>query len=326
MKLSLEGRRARRRIREEYSPGFPFAPWRPPAQLDRVSVRRPSAVLHRRSMSSADRPSHLASHYSLRHRMIASLSRLFDGYVYTMRRGLAKGLRRKGGLGFVPNWIARGTHDTAETRFLAALDLKDKVVFDIGGFQGLLTMFFATRARSVVVYEPNPDSRRRLQDNLGLNGISNVIVRPVGVGAEAGEFELVFDPLMAGGASADAHVSGQIRTTAGHLRVERIRVVSVDDDIAQNGLPVPSFVKIDVEGMELDVLRGMRRLLRSARPALYIEMHGATPDEKRANARRVLEELAASGYGDVTHVESGSRVTPQTADVAARGHLHCRAG
>jgi FkbM family methyltransferase len=277
-------------------------------------------------MSSADRSSHLRSHYTIRHRLIATVSRMFDGYVYTMRRGLAKGLKRKGGLGFVPNWIARGTHDTPETRFLLGLDLRDKVVFDIGGFQGLLTMFFATRAKSVVVYEPNPESRARLQDNLALNAIRNVTVRPVGVGAQEGEFELVFDPLMAGGASADAKVAGQIRETAGHLRVERIRVVSVDDDIAESRLPIPAFVKIDVEGMELEVLRGMRRLLRSARPALYIEMHGATLDEKRANARRVLEELAASGYGDVTHVETGSRVTPQTADVAARGHLYCRAG
>jgi FkbM family methyltransferase len=276
-------------------------------------------------MSFADSSSHLASHYTLRHRLIARISRMLDGYVYTMRRGLAKGLKRKGGLGFVPSWIASATHDTPETRFLQGLDLRDKVVFDVGGFQGILTLFFARQARTVVVYEPNPDTRRRLEENLALNRFTNVTVRPVGVGAEEGEFELVFDPLMAGGASADARVAGQIRETAGHLRVERIRVVSVDDDIAHNSLPVPALVKIDVEGMELDVLRGMRRLLRSGRPALYIEMHGATLDEKRANARRVLEELASSGYGDVTHIESGGRVTPQTSDVAAQGHLYCRA-
>ena len=65
-------------------------------------------------------------------------------------------MRRRGGLGFVP-W---GPAETAETRFLRALDVGDKVVYDIGGFEGLLTMFFSRRARNVIAWEPNSNTRR----------------------------------------------------------------------------------------------------------------------------------------------------------------------
>lgn len=274
-------------------------------------------------MTFVDGTNHLRTHYSFRHRITARVSKLLDGYVYTIRHGLAKGLRRKGGLGWVPSWVGGATSETAETAFLGRLDLRDKVVFDVGGFQGVLAMFFARLATQVVVYEPNPSSRERLQDNLALNAFTNVTVRPVGVGEKNEELELVFDPLMAGGASANANVAGQIRSSARNLRVETITIVSLDDEVA-DGVPAPDFVKIDVEGMELGVLKGMRKLLRSHQPVLYIEMHGATMEEKRANSRAVVDELFASGYTNILHIETQQQVTPETSDIAARGHLHCR--
>ena len=274
-------------------------------------------------MTFVDGSTYLKSHYSLKHRITARLSKLLDGYEYTVRRGLTKGLKRKGGLGFIPAWIARSANENEETAFFEALKLDGVTVFDVGGFQGLLTMFFARRAKQVVVFEPNPSSRKRLLENLALNQFRNVVVRPVGVGETAGELELVFDPLMPGGASANSKVAGQIRSDSENLQVERMQIVSLDDEVA-GGLPAPAFVKIDVEGMELGVLKGMRKVMRSAHPAIYIEMHGATMEEKKENARAVVAELEQSGYMNIRHIESGARITNANADAAARGHLYCQ--
>lgn len=265
--------------------------------------------------------SHLRAHYSLKHRAIARVSQWLDSYTYTVRHGLLAGMKRKGGLGFLPAAIS-GHQETAETRFLSHLDLTDAVVYDIGGFQGLLTMFFSMRARTVVVYEPNPISRHRLEENLALNHIANVTVRPVGVGARAETTTLVFDPLMPGAATAHSSIGGQIRDTATRWHTADVRIVSLDEDRRTERLPDPSLVKIDVEGLELDVLRGMSETLRTVRPALYIEMHGATMDEKRDNARAVVELLADSGYA-MQHVESGSHLTRSSSALAAQGHLFC---
>src|SRR5687767_4839599 len=100
----------------------------------------------------------------------------FSQLTYTAQRGLHKGMRIHGGLGWVP-----GGTLSEEDSFLASLDLRVKVVFDIGGFFGYKTLFFASRAKQVVVYEPNPHNRARLMRNVSENKLQNVTVRPVGL-------------------------------------------------------------------------------------------------------------------------------------------------
>src|SRR5580704_17203984 len=85
-------------------------------------------------------------HYSLRHRAIAWISRhLFDRFTYTVRHGLIRGMRRKGGLGWIPAGIAQ----TKEEIFWRGLPLAGLVIYDVGAFHGILTLFFAARCKQV---------------------------------------------------------------------------------------------------------------------------------------------------------------------------------
>ena len=79
--------------------------------------------------------SYRKTHYTLRHRMIATLSQRLDGITYTQRHGLIRGMKRQGGLGFLPAILAGGDHETAEHRFLRSLDLRNKVVYEVGAFR-----------------------------------------------------------------------------------------------------------------------------------------------------------------------------------------------
>ena len=264
------------------------------------------------------------THYTLRHRMIAALSQRLDGITYTQRHGLIRGMRRRGGLGFLPAILTGRTHDTPEHHFLEALDLRDKVVYEVGAFQGLLTLFFSSRAREVIAYEPNPPSYARVTENLRLNGRANVRLRQLAVGDRPGTLTLLTDPLMPGGASADPQVSGQIRASVAAITSVTVPVVTLDDDVRAAQLPAPDFIKIDIEGMELPALRGMRSILRQHFPELYIEMHGATIEQKDTNVRAVVDFLTDVGYTRILHVESGSPITPATATTARRGHLYCQ--
>src|SRR5258705_4790053 len=84
-----------------------------------------------------------------------------------------------------------------------------------------------------------------------------------GLGAADREADLVFDDGMAGGASADPSVGGQILGATGrHLQHARIAVRTVDAVVAPAGAP-PDFLKIDVEGMEIAVLHGAEQVLRN---------------------------------------------------------------
>lgn len=269
--------------------------------------------------------SYLKTHYTLRHRLVAAISNRLDNLTYTQRHGLIRGLKRKGGLGFLPAVLADRRHETAEHRFLRSLNLSGQVVYEVGAFHGLLTLFFSGRAKEVIAYEPNPSSHRRVLENLRLNGRANVRVRNVAVGEREGSITLLCDTLMPGGTSGDPALAAQIRGSSPEATTIDVRVVPLDDDIAAAGLPPPDFVKIDIEGMELPALRGMTQTLALYRPALYLEMHGATATHKDQNVRAIVEFLSGLGYDDIQHVESGETVTVAHATRAREGHLYCTA-
>jgi FkbM family methyltransferase len=261
-----------------------------------------------------DRP---FQHYSWRHRVVAWISQnLFDDFTYTVPHGLLAGMKRKGGLGWVP--VKRKA--SKEDHFLERLDLAGKVAYDVGAFQGLMTMFFAKQARQVIAFEPNAANRKRIEENLALNEITNVVIHPYGLSTSAGVAKLSFDPLMPGAGSIDAVISKTIAEHRGSKALE-IELRTLDDEVA-NGLPAPDFIKIDVEGAELEVLKGGPKTL-ARRPALFLEMHGETMNDKRCKVAAIVEFLLSVGYESIRHVESDRLITSANSAEAAQGHLYC---
>jgi FkbM family methyltransferase len=262
-------------------------------------------------------------HYTVRHRIISWISRkFFSRYTYTVRHGLLRGLKRKGGLGWVPEAFSKSIH-TAENEFWQKLPLTGLTVYDVGSFEGLLALFFASRAKQVICYEPNSRNYGRLRDNLELNGFSQVIVRKTGVGEAPQEIQMVWNPAMPGGASAEAATATHLQDTVTGVMVETIPITTLDQDAEQNGLPAPDLIKIDIEGWELQALRGASRLLRQFGPALYLEMHGETMAEKKQKVRDIVQYLEEAGYQTIEHIESGQRITSANSQVAVEGHLYC---
>jgi FkbM family methyltransferase len=242
---------------------------------------------------------------------------LFQSYIYTIRHGLAAGMRRKGGLGFLP--IDR--RETAEIAFLRKLSFEGKVIYDIGSFEGVLTLFFGRAGSKVVAYEPNPRNYARCLDNVRLNRLSNVQVLNRGISDRAGHIDLIYDPLMPGAGSGEKDIAQQIGSSVKTSRKVRIPIVSLDDDIRLNGLPEPDFIKIDIEGMELPALKGMERTLRDRHPELFIEMHGATATEKMAITRAVVDLLESHNYR-AYDIESRRYLTRSDIGNHLPGHLY----
>jgi FkbM family methyltransferase len=255
-------------------------------------------------------------HYSLRHRAVAWISRhLFDRATYTVRHGLIRGMKRKGGLGWMPAWLARGAQTKEET-FWRGLALDGVVVYDVGAFHGILTMFFASRCAQVIAYEPNEINKARLIENIRLNSLINVQVRKLGIGAQAGSGTLSYNPEMAGGGTLEPSANAPVSQT--------VQITTLDRDIAASALPAPDLIKIDIEGWELEALKGARETLAAYHPALFLEMHGETMREKKRNAAAIVDFLRDMGYQSIVHVESGVAITTGNEDLAAEGHLYCQ--
>ena len=263
-------------------------------------------------------------HYSLKHRLIAWISiHLFDSATYTVRRGLLKGMKRRGGLGWVPAMFSPGSI-MAEQQFWFGLDLSGKTVYDVGAFQGLLTLFFASRTKAVVCFEPNTQNHKRLMENLMLNGIKNVIVCNAGVGSRHETRKMVANPLMAGGASVDGKTVDELLRSGARTVAEEISVVALDEEIPRANLPSPDLIKIDIEGWELEALRGARHTLELHKPALFLEMHGETMREKRRKVAEIVGFLWELNYRRIRHIETGTSITPENTSVAVEGHLYCQ--
>jgi FkbM family methyltransferase len=247
-------------------------------------------------------------------------ARVFSSFKYRARHGLHRGLMVVGGLGFIPfNSLS------AEERYLFALDLTDKVVYDVGAFIGLRTLFFATRARHVISYEPNSENRRRLNRNLEANSfVSKVTVRPVGVGNCKGSMNVLWDDRRAGECVAESSPGGRLLLESGTpFRRETVSITTLDEDVRTYAWP--DFIKIDVEGLELAVLQGADRTLREHAPDLFIELHGTTLENKVKNAEDVLGLLFNRGY-QVYDVELGKTIKPGETFKQAPSHIHCVPG
>lgn len=170
-------------------------------------------------------------------------------------------------LGVTPTLLAEGVYDPGFVAFIRRTLRRGDVAVDVGANIGLFTLEMAWRVRSpgrVFSYEPNPRVAVLLADSLYANQMlglkAEVNLRSVAVGAEAGSLTLRVPRRHSGMASANpsAEDPGEMP-----VDVHEVPVVTLDEDLAAVGWI--DLVKIDVEGLEDQVLRGMRRLLGEGR-------------------------------------------------------------
>jgi FkbM family methyltransferase len=166
----------------------------------------------------------------------------------------------------------------------------DDVVWDIGSSVGLFSVHAANRVKRVVAFEPDPVTFKTLCANISINAVTErVETVQAAVGASSGMLELKSD-----GAQGRSPSLADIGLHQGSVSVD----VKTIDDMIRDGMPVPSVVKIDIEGGENDALKGGIQLLKSEQgPRLImLEVHPEYLKSFGAEAEDVLEILRDAGY------------------------------
>jgi len=215
--------------------------------------------------------------------MIMRYSSLDGEWTFTLRDGARMVMPRASRM----TWGAafRGAYDPEAQALLRSFIAPNSVVLDIGAALGLWTIPLARaaadRGSTLWAFEPLPGNQPWLQRNIAANGLENVRVEACALATARG---VAFMKVEQGGSGSGAILD------EGEIEVP----VRVLDDFAFPG-PV-SAVKIDVEGYELQVLRGATKLLDRDRPVILGEFSAIWLHDRGENLDEFLEEMQGRDY------------------------------
>jgi FkbM family methyltransferase len=167
---------------------------------------------------------------------------------------------------------------------------KGDIFVDVGANEGMMTLLGAKLVGPtglVISFEPNPTPRSILDRSLKRNKIANVELHAAGLSDEAGELRLFVPRINTGEGSftkpADATAGGYVSCP-----------VLVGEQVI--GDRQPRLVKVDVEGFEAHVLKGLTSVLRTARPIIVMEMIASHLARDGQSPQQLCEWLASFGY------------------------------
>ncbi|MDQ3440266.1 MAG: FkbM family methyltransferase [Planctomycetota bacterium] len=207
---------------------------------------------------------------------------------YTMRLSLA-------------NWSERQTYflgryyDLHTQAFAMTCVRPGDTFIDVGGNSGMITLLAARlvgEGGHVHTFEPNPVEGDRIRAALDENGIPNVTLHRMGLADARAELTL----------SVVSHHSGLgtfaevLPWEAKYVSAKHVAKVARGDDVLPPNLNGAVTIKVDVEGYECRVLRGLHGTLTKYRPAVVAEASDAHLRRAGQSAKELLDLMADLGY------------------------------
>lgn len=183
-----------------------------------------------------------------------------------------------------------GTYEPEFLRALCKCVRHGDTCVDVGGNLGYYCLLMADLVGPegrVITFEPVEENLEVLKENIAVNRIKNVELVQTALGAQPGVLSLIRSE--AGSISATPSVRGY--AVEGAQSSIDVPVNTLDAYLEEKGWR-PTVIKIDVEGAELEVLRGAVNTLRVARPTVLLEVHGWDS----ASSTEARQFFAAVGY------------------------------
>ena len=177
-------------------------------------------------------------------------------------------------------WYDTTDSDWNEMRFIRDhLIQPGDVILECGAHHGCATIVFSNwvgHKGQIIAFEPVPKNAYILQKNIELNDRKNIILERKAVGPKTGR----------------CHISGEsnslVSTRGRGIEVDMIRLDEYEHFH-------PTFLKIDVEGFEIEVLKGAKNIL-ATKPKLDIEIHTRTLKHYGSSAKNVFDFIKTEEY------------------------------
>ena len=222
--------------------------------------------------------------------------------VVTLPQGIGAGLK------FHPDesnpTFARGTYELPIQQILAQYLKPGDVFYDIGaniGFFSTIAARLVGKSGQVYSFEPVAKNVARVRRNAKLNRFSQIKVFPKAVSENSGQGNLLLAQHSGGATLATA---GMPPDMTGAVQVD---LISIDDWLDRQKLKPPSLIKIDVEGAELEAIKGMLQTIRTFKPILLYEVDDDRLDRFQQKQEELDTYVKELGY-QVSHTANAYNV------------------
>lgn len=163
--------------------------------------------------------------------------------------------------------VSEGTWEPATFSAIGSHISSETVFLDFGTWIGPITLFAATKAKSVLSFEPDPEALRRLEINIALNPelAPKIKVVSKAIWPVASQLEMRAGCEPGDSMSSLVHASGD--------KTWKVDTITPGEVAAMLPAGAPVFIKIDVEGAEYDIVPALGPLLNRKNVAVLISFH-----------------------------------------------------
>ncbi len=161
-----------------------------------------------------------------------------------------------------------GEYEAATNRILAEYIKSDDVVIEAGANMGSETLLISRLATTGHVYgfEPNPYVFERLKINVSINELKNVEVYDQALGEKDCTVQFNIYPKD----FCNSGMSSKYMETSQTRKIEVIQK-TLDSFVMEHNLPKIDFIKMDIQGAEMDMLTGAQNTISTHKPTIFTE-------------------------------------------------------
>jgi FkbM family methyltransferase len=191
-------------------------------------------------------------------------------------------------------------------------------VIDIGSNIGQTALTIARKLNNtgkIFAFEPFPSTFTLLKSNLDLNPFTNIFIENIGLGAQEVEAEMtIVCQTNSGGNSVNSKIIEEGSTI-------KIKMTTLDSYFKEwSSIQPIHFIKLDVEGYEMNVLKGSLKILQQQKPKLFIEISDNLLRNQGSNAQELmifLQNLHYTLYDTATNTKiiSSTDLSPNCKDI-----------
>lgn len=216
-------------------------------------------------------------------------------------------------------WLVYFYHENDSSNHILKHIDGAEIIFDIGGNIGQTALNIAKykaekkQPAQIISFEPYNENYEKFKYNLQLNKtIKNISIENIALGSTTNTIKIFKECVTNSG--GNRVVYNEEENTEG---IEETPQITLDNYVYEKGLSKIDLIKIDVEGYELEVLKGATSTLQKLRPVLLLEFDSLNLKKQGSSAKELLNFLKSIDY-NYKDVNTGL----QGVDISETGNIH----